>query len=269
MICFPNAKLNLGLSVIRRRPDYMHDIETCMIPIPLFDILEIKRSDRFSLTVEGTDLRIPQQENLISKTWQLLVSEFNNIDNVEVMLYKNIVPESGLGGGSSDAAFFLRLVNEFNSLGMTVAQMENLINKVGSDCPFFIQNIPAIASETGNYLQPVENPITGKYITIVIHGNGISTFDAYSNITPKTSPSIATIISSNIELWNSKLKNDFEEFAFAENPILQIIKDDLYNKGALFVSLSGTGSCIYAISEMPLNIKSFKNRFYVQSFVIG
>jgi 4-diphosphocytidyl-2-C-methyl-D-erythritol kinase len=254
MICFPNAKVNIGLSVKDKRSDNYHNIESCIIPIPLYDIIEIRKSSIYSLSLYGTDVDCVVEENLINRTWELLSKKFKNLRPVDVCLYKNIPVGSGLGGGSSDSAFFLKLINGFNSLGLTISEMETIAGKIGSDCPFFIRNSAAIVTGKGNLISHINNPIVGKYLTIVFSGRKVSTKEAFENVTPKYNPTgIVDLLKLGIHNWRDKIWNDFEDELLKTDSDLNHIRSFLYNSGAAYVSLTGTGSAIYAISDKPLD----------------
>ncbi len=252
MICFPNAKINLGLSVISSRSDGMHNIETCIIPVPLFDILEIRKSSSFSIITDGIKIDGAQEENLITKAWRIISSLYDNITPVKVYLYKNIPIGSGLGGGSADAAFFLRMIRTLFSLKIPDMELESIATSVGADCPFFIKNQPALATGIGNIFKSVSNPISGKYLTIVYPGFSSNTKDAYSSIVPKKSYDLPEVLKMDIHLWRNLLSNDFENKLMIEFPRIKRLKEELYNFGADYVSLTGSGSALFAVSTEPI-----------------
>ncbi|MFK5854518.1 MAG: 4-(cytidine 5'-diphospho)-2-C-methyl-D-erythritol kinase [Bacteroidota bacterium] len=268
MICFPNAKINLGLSVTNKRTDGMHDIETCYIPIPLYDVLEIKPSNKFSLTRYGLPLDNSDDKNIIIKAWELLISVNKNIKPVEVCLYKNIPIGSGLGGGSSDAAFFITAINSIFSLGITAAELELLASKIGADCPFFIKNKPTIATGTGNIFHPIRNPVLNMHLTVIFPNINLSTKNAFERITPNRGKELRNILNNNKSSWRYLLKNDFEEIAINEFPEIKYIKNTLYELGATYTSITGSGSAIYALSAKPLNTDMFAGNYLIWSEVL-
>jgi len=268
MICFPNAKINLGLSVLEKRTDGMHNIETCYIPIPLFDILEIKKSKDFSVTYFGLPIPGDYVDNIIVKAWNLLLSEKKNIHSVDVCLYKNIPIGSGLGGGSSNAAFFLMAMNKLLSLGFSNFDLERMAGEIGSDCPFFIVNESVIATGTGNKFSPIINPVGGMFITIVFPNINISSKDAYSKVRPAGNYILNTILSGERSSWKRDLKNDFEKTILHDFPEIEKIKGSLYNLGALYASLTGSGSAVYALSTKPLNTMVFEDQFTVWTGIL-
>ncbi len=273
MICFPNAKINLGLSIIDKRADGMHNIETCMMPVPVYDILEIKSSKEFSIVNSGIPISSNTEDNIISKTWEQLISINKKIPPVDVFLYKNIPIGSGLGGGSSDAAFFLKAINKLVSLQLSFEEMEGIMKRVGADSPFFIRNETAIATGVGDMLCPIENPLRNMYITIVYPNTIISTDKAYSRfemykneLSPVSTDCLRSIIAADINDWKNELKNDFEFLFLKDFPEISEIKDTLYNRGAIYSSLTGSGSAIYSVSSKPLNVDDLKGKYLTFSF---
>lgn len=269
MICFPNAKINLGLSVIKKRFDGMHNIETCYVPIPLSDILEIQQSDSFSLNHFGLPLSCKSDDNLIVKAWNLLSSVKKNIKPVEVCLYKNIPIGSGLGGGSSNAAFFLKSMNSLFSLGFSTSDLELLADRIGADCPFFIKNKATIATGKGNIFSPIENPVHGMFITVVFPNVHMSSRDAFSMIKPDENSNLITVLSGKRSSWKSDLKNDFEGIMVRIFPEMNNIKNLLYKSGAVYASLTGSGSALYALSAKPLNTKVFEDKYRVWTGIVN
>lgn len=269
MICFPNAKINLGLLVKEKRHDDMHNIETCLVPVPLFDILELLPSSNFSLNLMGLPIYGNPEENIIVKAWDLITSVRKDIPPVKVYIYKTIPPGSGLGGGSSNAAFFLMALNNYFSLGLSATDLELLTAKIGVDCPFFINNMTTIATGIGNEFSACDNPVSGMRITIVFPKIHISTKEAYSKIVPVRKSSITDVLNSDRSAWKSELKNDFEEIIFSDFPELNEIKRLLYNSGADYASLTGSGSAVYALSEKPINLRRLNERYKVWSGILS
>ncbi len=249
MICFPNAKINLGLSILEKRNDGYHNISTIMIPVPVYDIIEVRKSDSFIITQYGQCKEIQQNENTIHKIWKILESRFSGITPLEVVLFKNIPEGSGLGGGSADASFFLKLVNNYHRLGLNIKEMEEIGEQVGADCPFFIKNTTAIAQGKGSLLNQIPNPLNGYCITIVCPDIHISTKEAYSKIMTFGSEIDIGILKNDVSTWRTEIVNDFESEILKEYPELGTIKSALYNNGALYTSMTGTGSSIFSVSE--------------------
>ncbi len=264
MICFANAKVNIGLYALEKRNDGYHNIETCIVPVPVYDILEVRKSSSFSLIQSGRDIDCKAEDNLITLVWDLLSKNHNNLQPVEVYLYKNIPVGSGMGGGSSNAAFFLKLINNFNNLNLSVQEMEYIAGKVGSDCPFFINNKPVVASEKGNKLKTVNNPLSGKYVTIVFSGCSISTKQAFENLNKLSNkPGLEDLLKQEIHTWKNIVRNDFEEKLLNYDRSLHNIRSSLYNSGAEYVSLTGTGSAIYGVSNVPIICDALKMKYSV------
>ena len=267
MISFPNAKINLGLSVINKRADGMHDIETCYVPIPMLDILEILPSKSFSITYYGLPIPGNLDDNLLVKAWDLL-SEKREIAPVKVSLYKNIPIGSGLGGGSSNAAFFLKAVNSLLSLGLSNVELLNMGSEIGADCSFFINNKITFAEGIGNVFSPIENIVQGMFISIVFQDIPISSKGAYSKIEQFGNSDLIEVLGGKKSNWKSYLKNDFENILFQNFPEIENIKHALYELGATYTSLTGSGSAVYAISEKPIDLKKFKDKYRVWTGII-
>lgn len=262
MILYPNCKINLGLNITNKREDGYHNLETVFLPIPFTDVLEILPSDSFEFTTTG--LSINTDDNLCIKAYNLLKQDFPNLPLVKMHLHKAIPLGAGLGGGSSDASFTLSLLNEKFSLNIKPEKLISYAIQLGSDCPFFIINKPCIATGRGEILQPINIDLSNYKILIVNPGIHIDTKWAFSKITPKQpSVSIKEIVSQPIETWKEQLQNDFEVPVFAEYPGIAKIKTNLYRQGAVYASLSGSGSTVYGIFKKDDNIASnFPDYFY-------
>lgn len=257
MITFPCAKINLGLNIVSKRDDGYHNLETVFYPIPLFDALEIRtmHSDFPSVTdcdlkITGNSIEGNEQDNLVVKAYNLLAADYK-LPRVHAHLYKNIPSQAGLGGGSSDAAFMIRLLDERYHLNIGLAEMERYARRLGADCPFFITAEPSYATGIGDILAPADSPkgnLHGYFITIVKPPVAISTRDAYGKISPKKPRKCCRdIVRQPIETWREELTNDFEAPVFDLYPQLEFIKDELYSRGAVYAQMSGSGSAIYGI----------------------
>ena len=264
MITFPCAKINLGLNIVEKRADGYHNLETVFYPIPLCDALEIKyMGEEFpsavdcDLKVTGNAVDCNETENLVIKAYNLLAKDYK-IPRVHAHLYKRIPSQAGLGGGSSDAAYMIRLLDERFRLNIGNAEMERYAAKLGADCAFFISSEPSFATGIGNELMPADEPkgnLNGYYIAIVKPTIAVSTKEAYAKITPKK-PKICCrdIVKQPIETWKDLLTNDFEVPVFTNHPQLAEIKNQLYEKGAVYAAMSGSGSSIFGIfKETPLH----------------
>ncbi|MDR0725819.1 MAG: 4-(cytidine 5'-diphospho)-2-C-methyl-D-erythritol kinase [Prevotellaceae bacterium] len=248
MISFPCAKINLGLNVISKRDDGYHNIETVFFPVTgLTDVLEIVESDRFSFTQTGIHIDSPTEDNLCVKAFRILEKDYS-LPPVSIYLHKVIPPGAGLGGGSSDAAFTLTALNKIFGLGISHERLKSYAAMLGSDCAFFIDNIPSKASGRGELLEPVEIDISGLYIKIVTPDIHVSTKEAYTNITPHIPEiSITEIIKLPVEQWKDKLHNDFEKSIFPLHPTIAEIKEKMYEQGAVYSSMSGSGAAVFGL----------------------
>lgn len=249
MISFPNAKINLGLRILRKRRDGYHDISSLFLPIPLCDALECVESDKFTFNSTGLSIPGKQDDNLCIKAYELLRADFG-LPPVAVHLHKVIPMGGGLGGGSSDAAFFLKMLNEKFGLYLPDTSLEAYAARIGSDCPFFIKNQAAIASGTGVELQPVDFSLEGHHLVLVFPGVHVGTKEAYAGVKPQEpGERIEEIISSPISTWQHRLFNDFEASIFPHYPLLGHLKEKLYQQGAAYASMTGSGSTLYGIFE--------------------
>lgn len=256
MIAFSNAKLNLGLQVKFKRDDGFHELETLFYPIPLNDILEILPAREISIDQSGPfaiDCKI--EENLIYKAWKLLNEKYQ-IDPVQIILHKNIPSGAGLGGGSSNAAFTLKLLNELYSLSLNNTELKTYASILGSDCAFFIDNKPALATGRGEKLQIIDFSLMDKYIVLIVPDIHVSTAEAYGGIKPQIPKSSLSDIIQNPTSWRNDLKNDFETHIFTAHPQLKSIKEALYENGAFYAAMSGSGSSMFGIfNTEPQSLK--------------
>ncbi len=248
MLFFPNAKINIGLNITSKRADGYHNLESIFYPIALRDILEIIPSKQ--LCFVSTGLSIPVQDNLCLKAYELIKIHYG-ITPVSIHLHKNIPIGSGLGGGSSDAAFTLIALNTIFELGLEKDELKKMASKLGADCPFFIENTPSLASGIGELLNPSDLDLSNYHLLVVKPDIFISTKKAFSAVVPqKPTLSLEEEIKIPIEKWT--LKNDFEDSIFTQYPELLEIKKSLIRAGALYASMSGSGSSIYGIfSQKP------------------
>ncbi len=252
MIVFPNAKINIGLRVLRRREDGYHDLESIFYPIGLSDLLEILpflsglNDGNPEIYVSG--LKAPASpENLCWKAARLF-SLRQGTPAVRMHLHKKIPPESGLGGGSSDASFTLMALNDMFGTGLTEEQLSGYASELGSDCPFFLLNRPCLVSGRGNVLEPVPLNLGGHYLVIVLPGVKVSTSQAYRMVRPsEEGPSLRGITRLPPADWGEMAGNRFEKAVFVKYPELREIKENLYRSGAVHAAMSGSGSAIYGI----------------------
>lgn len=273
MITFPCAKINLGLNIVSKRPDGYHNLETVFYPIPLTDALEIKYMDEkfpsespCDLKITGNDVDCNEEDNLVIKAYQLLAADFQ-LPRVHAHLVKRIPTQAGLGGGSSDAAYMIRLLDERFRLNIGIPEMERYAAKLGADCAFFITADPSYAEGIGDVLMPADVPgagLGGYYLAVVKPSVAVSTRDAYAAIVPKTPAKCCRdIVRQPIETWKDELVNDFEAPIFAMHPELAAIKQSLYDTGAVYAAMSGSGSALFGIfREQPTGLeKEFEGMF--------
>lgn len=254
MILFPNAKINIGLNIINKRADGFHNLETVFYPVMVRDILEVVESKELFFTSSGSAVPGKPDENLCLKTYHLL-SQDMKLPPVHIHLHKNIPVGAGLGGGSSDASFFIRLMNDKFDLGLDLDEMENYASKIGSDCAFFIKNIPVYASKRGDKFEDIKLDLSEYCIVLVMPAAvRISTADAFKGIIPAPSSFLKELIESPVESWKQSIKNDFETSIFTSYPEIGTIKEDLYLAGALYASMSGSGSSVYGIFKEPVKL---------------
>ena len=265
MISNPNCKINLGLHITEKRPDGYHNIETVFYPIALCDKLEINPCDTFAFSQNGIELECLAADNLCVKAYKLLKNDFPMIGNVDIKLTKNIPFGAGLGGGSADAAFTLMMLNSIFALKLSDEQLANYARKLGADCAFFVKNTPVYATEKGDVFEKYNVSLSNYSLLLVKPDIFISTPQAYSGVKPhKAENDIRTILSQPIETWKNTLVNDFEESIFPKHPLLNDIKKMLYNSGAVYAGMSGSGSSMFGI--FPKNVKISMDIFDKKGF---
>ena len=248
MIAFPHAKINLGLSITSKRPDGFHNLETIFYPIPLREAVEIVPSPEPRFFPTGLEVPGKGVDNLVMRAYQLLKKNFPKTGPLDIHLHKAIPLGSGLGGGSSDAAAVLQLINRYFNLEISSSRLDGYALELGSDCPFFMQSSPCFATGRGEILEPVSLDLSG-YSLLLIHPEiRIETAWAFSAVKPGAPPSdLKKSILGPVESWVATIRNDFEEPVFQVHPSLQKIKKKLYAAGALYASMTGSGSTIYGV----------------------
>lgn len=271
MIVFPNAKINLGLNITEKRKDGYHNLETIFYPIPLEDALEITvkqdTKSKYSLYQTGTKIEGEAEDNLVVKAYLMLEKEFN-LPPVDIHLYKHIPSGAGLGGGSADAAFMLKLLNDKFSLNLSPGELEKYASVLGADCAFFIRNKPVYAEGIGNVFTPIELSLSGYRLIVVKPDVFVSTREAFSGITPrKPVHSLKELIKYPVNEWKEKMVNDFEESIFPHHPEIELIKKQMYEYGAVYASMSGSGSSVYGIftDDKQTTYMNFGNSFCFHS----
>lgn len=262
MILFPPAKINLGLNVLKKRVDGFHDLDTCMIPIPLCDVLEILPAKEFSFQQTGLVIEGESTNNIVIKAFKL-VQQYYNIGNVYIHLRKNIPMGAGLGGGSADGTYTILALNEIFNLQLSNERMRELSGELGSDCPFFVENKAQIAKGRGELLSPVNLDLSGYYLKLINPNVHISTAEAYAGVGfYDGARSVEQIIKQPISTWKGQLQNSFEESAFNNHSVLERIKNELYSEGAIYAAMSGSGSTMFGVfKEEPTLTTKFSIEF--------
>jgi 4-diphosphocytidyl-2-C-methyl-D-erythritol kinase len=273
MLTFPCAKINLGLNITSKRPDGYHNLETVFYPIPLTDALEIKHMDPDFPSDTPCDLKITgnavdgdEQSNLVVRAYRLLAQDFE-LPRIHAHLVKRIPSQAGLGGGSADGAFMIRLLDERFRLNIGIAEMERYAARLGSDCAFFITAEPSFATGRGEILEPADGPkgnLHGYHIAVVKPPVAVSTAEAFAHVTCRQpAKSCRDIVRQPIDTWKDELVNDFEASVFQAHPVLAQIKRKLYDSGAVYAAMSGSGSALYGIyrHEPPTLTEAFPDCF--------
>mgnify|MGYP000100070598 FL=1 len=261
MILYPNAKINLGLRILRKREDGFHDIESIMIPVPIYDIIEISESVDFSYIQTGIDIPSNGSLGLVERAYMLMKDRYG-IGPVAIHLRKQIPIGAGLGGGSADAAFTIKGLNEWFDLGLPTETLEHLAAELGSDCPFFIANQPALAKGRGEELHPMNVNLSGLYIAIYNPGIHVSTASAYGSIVPNPMHSIDYQIKA-LHEWQAYYVNDFEKPVTLLHPEISEGIEYLTEKGAIYAAMSGSGSSYLGIFENPPSNLTTNGLLYV------
>ncbi len=264
MVTYPHSKINLGLNITEKREDGYHNLETIFYPIPLKDRLEVKPivdKRKTSLLTQNDLSEVKMEQNLVYKAYLQLKKAYH-LPEIDIILDKNIPTGAGLGGGSSDASFMLKMLNKMFSLSLSNKKLEEVASKIGADCPFFIEGKPQYAIGIGDVFSPVSVSLKGYFLILVKPNVHISTADAYRLVLPKKSDvSLLNIIQKPIETWKYYVKNDFEKSIFSKEPIVEQIKRTLYQQGALYASMSGSGSSVYGIFNKEKNLKPLFSQY--------
>ncbi|MGL4599504.1 MAG: 4-(cytidine 5'-diphospho)-2-C-methyl-D-erythritol kinase [Bacteroidia bacterium] len=261
MIYYPNAKINLGLHVVEKREDGFHNIETVFYPIGWSDILELviptNRQLGLKFTHSGIEIPGATGENLCERAYALIAQDYA-LPAIDAHLHKLIPIGAGLGGGSSDAAFFIRALNEVCELNLAWGELHHYAKQLGADCSFFIANKPVIAEQKGDVFESIQLDLSAYHILVVHPGIHVSTPDAYRSIAPKQPAlQLETWIQENpVSNWREHLINDFEISVFAKHPEIQILKNQLYQMGAVYAAMSGSGSAVFGLFEKEPQYKT-------------
>ncbi|WP_294608955.1 4-(cytidine 5'-diphospho)-2-C-methyl-D-erythritol kinase [uncultured Bacteroides sp.] len=270
MITFPNAKINLGLNIVEKRPDGYHNLETIFYPVPVEDALEVnilnEGNEKVRLHQAGLEIEGEAENNLVVKAYKLLDAEFN-LPPVDIHLFKHIPSGAGLGGGSSDAAYMLKLLNEKFSLELTNETLEEYAARLGADCAFFIRNTPTYAEGIGNIFSPISLSLKGYQIVLVKPDIFVSTREAFAQIKPhRQEIPLKEVIKCPMEEWRELMVNDFEESVFPQFPDIKEIKEKLYKQGAIYAAMTGSGSSVFGLFK-PEDTKTAEEDFGKKAFV--
>jgi 4-diphosphocytidyl-2-C-methyl-D-erythritol kinase len=249
MVTFPPCKINLGLQIINKRPDGYHDLVTCFYPVLWTDILEIIQADRFSFASTGNSIPGPAEANLCIKAYELLKRDFD-LGPVRIHLHKIIPSGAGLGGGSADAAYTIRMLNDIFRLHLPQKKIQDYAATLGSDCAFFTQDKPMFGEGRGEILTSIDVSLQGKFLVLVKPDIHVSTAEAFSGIRPQQPEySLQDLLQRPISEWRLSLKNDFEESVFRKYPAIKGIKEKMYGIGAVYASMSGSGAAVFGIFD--------------------
>ncbi len=255
MVTFPNAKINIGLHITEKRPDGFHNLESCFYPVGWCDVLEILPAEKLSFKSTGIPIPGNPETNLCLKAYHLVKQDFN-IPPVMIHMHKVVPIGAGLGGGSADCAFTIKTLNDLFELHLTTEQMENYARKLGSDCAFFIQNIPKYCVGKGDEFSEISLDLSGKYIVLVNPNIHISTAEAYSGVKPmKSKIDLKEILQKPVNQWVNVVKNDFENHLLSKYSAISTIKEQLYAHGATYASMTGSGSTVFGIFEQEIDLK--------------
>lgn len=253
MKVYPNCKINLGLNIVERRADGYHNLETVFYPIPLCDELDIEKAAQETFEMDGMTIEGKPADNLVMRAVALLRENGYAIPPLRIRLTKRIPSGAGLGGGSSDAAHTVRLLNEMFGLRISTQRMAEMVCRLGADCPFFIHNTPVFAEGIGDVIQPVALDLAGWHLTLVKPDVFVSTKEAYAMVRPRRPDTgVREIVSRPVEEWKDSLGNDFEGSVFPSHPAIREVKERLYGRGAVYASMSGSGSSVFSLSRKPI-----------------
>ena len=260
MKIFPFAKINLGLNIVGKRPDGYHDLETVFYPVGIHDRIEVEPAPEFRFSIKGQPIEGAPERNLVVRAYRSLAEHYT-LAPVHVILDKHIPMQAGMGGGSADCAFTIRLLNDYFQLGMGVEEMQRHATQLGADCPFFIEAKPAYAEGIGERLSPISLDLSAYYLVVLKPPVAVSTREAFAGISVKRpQKNCRDIVAQPIKTWREELVNDFEESIFPQYPELAEIKQRLYGLGALYAAMSGSGSALFGFFDHPINIENeFKN----------
>ncbi|GGI50688.1 4-diphosphocytidyl-2-C-methyl-D-erythritol kinase [Mucilaginibacter galii] len=263
MIVFPNAKINIGLNITQRRPDGYHNLETIFYPLMIKDALEAVESDVLTFQSSGISIPGDEQHNLCLKAYYALKKDFD-LPPLSIHLHKHIPIGAGLGGGSADAAFVIKLINQQFNLGLSADAMMDYARPLGADCAFFINNKAVYAYEKGDSFEDIDLDLSIYKLVLVMPPAHVSTAQAYGGIKPApVQSSLQELVKKPVTEWKATIKNDFEDHIFKAFPIIQEVKEELYRSGALYASMSGSGASVFGIFEKTPDLDNLAQHFQV------
>lgn len=277
MIVFPNCKINLGLHILGKRSDEYHDLETVFLPVPIHDVLELtedrdrSKTNVVSLTLSGIPVPGTVPGNLVVVAYKILKKDFPDLPPVEFHLHKMLPAGAGLGAGSADGAFAIKALNEKFSLGLHEEQLLDYASRIGSDAPFFIINEPCFAKGRGEQLRRIPLDLSSYKLVLINPGISVSTAWAFTYIIPmKPEKSLEEVIQQPVETWRKELFNDFETLVYRRHPEIESIKHELYDKGAVYASMSGTGSTVFGLFKKDAAVSfSFPEDFFQKEVMLN
>ena len=279
MILFPFAKINIGLNVVERRPDGYHNLETVFYPVPIHDALELVPMDKdfpseadCDIKVTGIPVEGDDCDNIVVRAYRLLKADYpEQLPRLHIHLHKGIPTQAGMGGGSSDCASMIVALNSMCHLQLDVSTMQAYAMRLGADCPFFIEGRAAYAEGIGEKLRPISLSLDGLWLAVIRPNISVSTREAFSLITPKhpTTNCLEIVSSQPVENWRDCLNNDFEDSVFAHHPEIGAIKEQLYQAGAVYASMSGSGSAVYGLFKKAVDLSNLFPGMYSKLLLLG
>jgi 4-diphosphocytidyl-2-C-methyl-D-erythritol kinase len=264
MLSFANAKINIGLNVTAKRADGYHEIETVFYPVKVQDVVELTDARELTCVVAGQTISGAMEDNLCYKAFRLIQAD-HAIPNQQITLLKNTPIGAGLGGGSSDAAHVIKLINDKYKLGLSVIEMEAYAARLGADCAFFIRNAPVYATGKGEVFAPLELDLSAYYLVLITPPIHVSTAEAYSGIKPNPDTEyLPDLMKLPVKDWAGRVKNDFEASVFEKYPEIRVLKERLYAEGALYAAMTGSGSSVYGIFDRAIRLPDLEvqNKVY-------
>jgi 4-diphosphocytidyl-2-C-methyl-D-erythritol kinase len=262
MLTFPNAKINIGLNITERRPDGYHNLESVFYPVQIKDALEVVENSELVFTSSGIPIPGDAGSNLCLKAYHALKADFD-LPPLHIHLHKNIPIGAGLGGGSADAAFFIKLMNQKYDLNLSTEQMMNYARLIGADCAFFINNKPTYAFERGDCFEPVAVNLSAYCLAVIMPPVYVSTGEAYRGVVPGSSKNLKSLLQLPVEEWRHAVVNDFENHILSNHPAIAQVKNHLYQAGAVYACMSGSGAAVFGIFKKQPNLSELERHHQV------